>query len=306
MTLSMMNTKLIVIVGATGSGKTDLSIKLAQHFNAPIISTDSRQIFRNMAIGTAYPTPEQLNTVKHYFIARYDPTHSYTCGDYESEAITLLEQLFSQYSTVIAVGGSGLYIDALCNGMDSLPNRDEALRKELNERLKEHGLQNLLDQLCRLDPEYFQKVDRNNPKRVMRALEVCLQTGMPYSTLRSGNQVQRSFDIIKVGTLMPREVLYERINRRVDQMIEDGLENEARALYPLRDLNALQTVGYREMFGYFDSTISREQAINLIKQNTRRYAKRQMTWFGRDKQISWFDPADVKAIIGYLQSAFCK
>lgn len=301
-----MNTKLITIVGATGSGKTDLSVKLAQHFNAPIISADSRQIFRNMAIGTAYPTQEQLNIVKHYFIARYDPTHSYTCGDYESEAIALLEQLFSKHHTVIAVGGSGLYIDALCNGMDSLPSRDEALRSELNSRLENYGLQNLLDQLCELDPEYYQKVDRNNPKRVIRALEVCLQTGMPYSTLRSGSRVERSFDIIKIGTLVPREVLYDRINNRVDQMIEDGLEAEARALYPLRDLNALQTVGYREMFEYFDGTISREQAIDLIKQNTRRYAKRQMTWFGRDKQISWFTPTDIQAITGYLQSAFCK
>lgn len=297
---------LIVIVGATGSGKTDLGITLAKHFNSVIISADSRQIFRNMAIGTAYPSPEQLAAVRHYFIASHEPSDHYTCGRYESNALALLDQLFENHKVVVAVGGSGLYIDALCNGMDSLPDVDPELRSSLELRLRQNGLSDLCEELQRLDPEYYKKVDRNNPKRVFRALEVCLQTGLPYSSLRSGNRAQRNFDIIKIGTLMPRDVLYERINRRVDLMIEAGLEAEARALYPLRELNSLQTVGYRELFDYFDGTTTRDKAIELIKRNSRHYAKRQMTWFGRDDSIMWLDPNDIPAIYKRLNAAFCK
>ena len=211
---------LIVIVGATGSGKTDLSIRVAQHFKAPILSADSRQLFKGMPIGTAQPTVEQLETVQHYFIATQELSTLYTCGQYEKEALELLGKLFLKYQVVVLVGGSGLYIDALCNGMDNLPASDPALRASLVERYEQYGLANLTEELRHLDPDYYSQVDLNNPNRVMRALEVCLQTGRPYSQQRSGRRIDRNFRIIKIGTHRPREILYERINRRVDQMMK--------------------------------------------------------------------------------------
>lgn len=293
---------LIVIAGATGSGKTDLSIEIARHFGAPIISTDSRQFFRGMSVGTAQPSADQLASVQHYFVANKDITEHYTCGKYEQEAVALLDTLFENLPIVVAVGGSGLYIDALCNGMDDLPDIDPVLRADLSVRLAQSGLEPLQEQLRELDPAYYDRVDRSNPKRVIRALEVCLQTGKPYSELRSGQPKQRNFDVIKIGVAMDRDLLYDRINRRVDMMIEAGLEVEARVLYPHKDLNALQTVGYREMFDYFASKCSREEAIAMIKQNSRRYAKRQMTWFNRDTQITWFDPNDVCRIEKHIEN----
>lgn len=284
---------LIVIVGPTGSGKTDMSIEIARRFGAPIISTDSRQFFKGMAIGTAQPSEDQLSAVKHYFIANKPITEHYTCGKYEQEALELLDELFLQREVVVAVGGSGLYIDALCNGMDSLPDIDPDLREDLARRLNSEGIEPLVDQLQELDPSFYEVVDRSNPKRVLRALEVCLQTGRPYSELRSGEAKERPFNIIKIGVNMDRAVLYDRINRRVDMMIEAGLEAEARALYPFRDLNSLQTVGYREIFDYFDDTITLCEAIELIKRNSRRYAKRQMTWFNRDASTRWFSPKEI-------------
>ena len=299
----MMSTKtLIVVVGATGSGKTDLSLRLATHFSAPILSTDSRQVYRGIPIGTAQPTAEQLAAVEHHFIASHELTDNFNCGEYETQALARLEELFRKHDYVVAVGGSGLYIQALCEGMDNLPQADEELRKTLSERLKSEGIESLLADLQRLDPTYYEQIDRQNPSRVLRAVEVCLQTGQPYSLLRTGEKRERDFSIVKVGIDWERETLYDRINRRVDIMVDEGLEAEARAVYHLRHLNSLQTVGYREMFEYFDGTITREEAIELIKRNSRRYAKRQMTWFRRDEEIRWFSPEEFDSMVDFLEN----
>lgn len=294
---------LVVIVGPTGSGKTDISIEIARRLGAPIISTDSRQVFRNMAIGTAQPTPEQLAAVRHYFIADREVSDDYNAGRFEREALELLEHLFTQHKYVVAVGGSGLYVDALCRGFDNLPQADPELRSKLEQKLRNEGLSALLDDLQKLDPQYYDMVDRNNPSRVLRAVEVCMQTGIPYSAQRSGTVAERPFHIVKLGVTMPRDILYDRINRRVDLMIEAGLEEEARRLYHLKGLNALMTVGYREMFDYFDGNISRDEAIELIKRNTRRYAKRQMTWFSKDKEINWLG-TDANIFYNFLTEKF--
>lgn len=294
--------RLLVVVGPTGSGKTDLSIRLALHYGAPILSTDSRQVYRGMPIGTAQPSVDQLQAVEHHFIASHDLTDNLNCGEYEVQALARLEELFADYDWVVAVGGSGLYVRALCEGMDDLPQADEPLRRELERRLAEEGLGALAEELRELDPEYCRTADLNNPARVMRALEVCLQTHMPYSRQRTGERRPRPFEIVKIGIDLPRDVLYDRINRRVDRMLADGLEAEARALYPYRELNALKTVGYREFFDYFDGRIGYDEAVELIKRNSRRYAKRQLTWFRRDSEIRWFAPDDDAAIIAYVGS----
>ena len=293
----MSTKRLLVIVGPTGSGKTDLSIRLAGHYAAPILSTDSRQVYRGMPIGTAQPTFDQLQAVEHHFIASHDIKDYLSCGEYEVQALARLEKLFAGHDYVVAVGGAGLYVRALCEGMDDLPQADENLRRELAARLRTEGLEALAGQLRTLDPDYYAVVDRSNPARVVRALEVCLQTGLPYSRLRTGRRRKRDFDIVKVGVDMPRGELYDRINRRVDRMLADGLEAEARAVYPYRSLNALQTVGYRE---FFDGRISYDEAVELIKRNSRRYAKRQLTWFRRDGEIRWFRPDETDAIISYI------
>ena len=303
--MTMSTKTLIVIAGPTGSGKTDLSICVAEHYHCPIISTDSRQFYRGIPIGTAQPEPEQLERVEHHFIASHELTDDFNCGAYEVAALKRLEELFEQEDYVVAVGGSGLYVKALCEGMDDLPEVEPALRNELAERLKNEGLDSLAEQLRELDPAFYEVVDRKNPARVLRALEVCISTGKPYSSLRTGVKRQRPFNIVKIGVNMDRAVLYERIDRRVDMMIEAGLEQEARNVYHLRHLNSLQTVGYREMFDYFDGTISREEAIELIKRNSRRYAKRQLTWFGRDGEIEWFLPTETEKIIEYIDSKVC-
>ena len=294
--------RLLVVVGPTGSGKTDLSIRLALHYGAPILSTDSRQVYRGMPIGTAQPSVDQLQAVEHHFIASHDLTDNLNCGEYEVQALARLEELFADHDWVVAVGGSGLYVRALCEGMDDLPQADEPLRRELERRLAEEGLGALAEELRELDPEYCRTADLNNPARVMRALEVCLQTHMPYSRQRTGERRPRPFEIVKIGIDLPRDVLYDRINRRVDRMLADGLEAEARALYPYRELNALKTVGYREFFDYFDVRIGYDEAVELIKRNSRRYAKRQLTWFRRDSEIRWFAPDDDAAIIAYVGS----
>ena len=293
--------RLIVIVGATGSGKTDLSIGVAEHFGAPIISTDSRQFYRGMAIGTAQPTAGQRARVEHHLVDCLDVTEDFNCGAYERVALERLAELFEKHDTVVAVGGSGLYVKALCEGMDDLPDAEPALRAELMQRLENEGLASLVEQLRELDEVYYNEVDRCNPQRVLRAVEVCLTTGQPYSSLRKGGSKQRDFEIVKVGIDYPREELYDRINRRVDMMMEDGLEAEARAMLPQRHLNALQTVGFSELFDYFDGTISKEDAVELIKRNSRRYAKRQMTWFRRDKDIRWFEKPTAEAVVAYLE-----
>lgn len=295
--------RLLVIVGPTGSGKTDLSIRLARHYGAPILSTDSRQFYRGMAIGTAQPDPDQLQAAEHHFIASHDLNEDLNCGSYEMQALSCLEKLFAEHDWVIAVGGSGLYVRALCEGMDDLPQADPELREALSRRLETEGVDALAAELRTLDPAYYARVDRKNPARVMRALEVCLQTGRPYSEQRTGVRRPRPFGIVKVGVDLPREELYARIDRRVDRMVADGLEAEARALYPYRMLNALQTVGYREFFDYFDGRTSYEEAVSLIKRNSRRYAKRQLTWFRRDPEIRWFGPWDDAAIIAHADAA---
>ena len=302
---TMMSSKrgtLIVVVGPTGSGKSALAVKLATHLCAPIISTDSRQVFRGMPIGTAQPTREELAAAKHYFIADRKVEDDFNCGKYETEALALLERLFTENDYVVAVGGSGLYVQALCEGMDDLPDADPALRENLKQRLEREGLESLVVELRTLDPAYAEEVDLCNPARVMRALEVCLATGRPYSEQRKGVTAERPFNIVKIGTDMPRDVLYDRINRRVDMMVEEGLEAEARTMYPKRHLNALQTVGYREFFEYFDGNCSFEEAVELVKRNSRRYAKRQLTWFRRDAQTAWFNPSDLDAILEYINS----
>lgn len=296
----MSRRRLVVIVGPTGAGKTDMSIRIARHYGAPILSTDSRQFYRGLAIGTAQPSQEQLEAAEHHFIASHDITQNLSCGQYEVQALARLEELFASHEIVVAVGGSGLYVRALCEGMDELPQVDEALRRELTERLRRDGLESLTTELHKLDPVYYEAVDRSNPARVVRALEVCLQTGRPYSMQRTGARRQRPFEIVKAGIDLPREELYDRIDRRVDRMLADGLEAEARSMYPYRHLNALQTVGYREFFDFFDGSISRDEAVERIKRNSRRYAKRQLTWFRRDPQVRWFGLDDTQAIIEYV------
>ena len=301
-TMSSKQPTLIVIVGPTGSGKTSLAVTLARHYSAPIISTDSRQFYRGLPIGTAQPTAEELSLAEHHFIADRDVDDDFNSGRYEQEALTRLDELFKRHDVVVAVGGSGLYIQALCEGMDNLPEANEELRQSLKQRLEREGIEPLFDELRRLDADYAEVVDRHNPARIMRALEVCITSGKPYSEQRKGEKQQRPFRIVKIGTDLPRDVLYERINLRVDMMISQGLEAEARAMLAKRELNSLQTVGYREMFDYFDGNCSLDEAIELIKRNSRRYAKRQLTWFRRDAEIAWFSPHDIEPIISHIDA----
>ncbi len=302
--MTMSTKRLIVIVGPTGSGKTDLSITVAEYFHAPIISTDSRQFYRGIPIGTAQPDAEQLQRVEHHFIASRELTDDFNCGAYEAEALQSLGQLFQKHDVVVAVGGSGLYVKALCEGMDNMPEVTPELRESLAQRLSEEGLEALCEELRERDSEFYEQVDLKNQARVVRALEVCIASGRPYSSFRTGERRKRNFDIIKIGVDMPREELYERIDRRVDIMMEQGLEQEARSVSHLRHLNSLQTVGYREMFDYFDGITTREEAIELIKRNSRRYAKRQLTWFRRDEEIAWFNPKESEKIVEYINQRF--
>ncbi len=290
-----------MIVGPTGSGKTALSIALARRLGVPIISTDSRQMYQGMAIGTAQPSAEELAVATHYFIADRPVTAQLSAGAYEREALALLDKLFLSHSMVIAVGGSGLYVDALCQGFDDLPTAPPELRRELTERLAAEGLEPLVEELRQLDPDYWEVVDRSNPARVLRALEVCKASGEPYSSFRSGRHTERPFRIVKIGVEMAREELYARIDRRVEQMMEAGLEAEARALWPMKELNALQTVGYKELFDHFEGRCTLEEAVELIKRNSRRYAKRQLTWFRRDEAIHWLAHNEVDKAIEIIE-----
>lgn len=250
-----------------------------------------------MSIGTAKPTAEEMDGVKHYFIDSLSITDSYNVGKYETEVITLLEELFKKHEQVIIVGGSGLYINAICNGIDNLPEADTATRKKVENILKTEGIASLQKLLKSLDPTYYEKVDKNNPQRLSRAVEVCLSTGKTYSSLRTGTKIKRNFNIIKIGLNSARDLLYERINARVDIMMQNGLLNEVEALLPNKHLNALQTVGYKELFSYLEKEIDLETAVGLIKQNTRRFAKRQLTWFRKDEDIEWFQTDEVEAIV---------
>ncbi len=283
-----MPKKLIVILGPTGVGKTDYSISRALEAGSPVISCDSRQIYKEMRIGTAVPEPEQLAAVPHYFIQTRSIRDIYTAGDYERDALSLIEQLFSEgHDTLIMTGGSMMYIDAVCNGLDNLPEVPLLLREQLMNCLDTEGVEALATQLKELDPETYASIDRSNGQRVVRALEVCIYTGEPFSSFKTGLSKQRSFEIEKIGLVRPREELYERINLRVDRMMEQGLVEEARGLLPYRDLPALQTVGYRELFRHFDGEYDLSKAVELIKRNSRHYAKRQLTWWRRDDRIRW-------------------
>lgn len=279
--------KLSIVLGPTGVGKTELAIDMALSAASPVISCDSRQIFKEMKIGTAPPSSEQLSAVKHYFIFSHSVADYYTAGRYEIEALALLEELFKTHNHLIMAGGSGLYIDALCNGLDDFPPADQLLRERLMSRLENEGLPSLVDELMQVDEKACEFVELANPQRVVRALEVSLQTGRPYSLWRSNKKKQRPFEIEKIGLSRPREQLYQRIDRRVDSMIEAGLEKEVRSLEKWRSMPALRTVGYREFFDCFEGKHDRDTAITLIKRNTRHYAKRQMTWWARDKEINW-------------------
>lgn len=298
MTTTTTNNRLIVIQGPTGVGKTGVGIRLARQYRIPILSADSRQVYREMRIGTAVPTPDELRQADHFFIQNKSIHESFTAGDYEREALQLLEnELFPKTSNVLVVGGSGLYVDALLKGFDPLPDNDP----ELREQLSNTPLEELLAELRESDPVYYEQVDRSNPQRVIRAIEVCRATGRPYAELRTGETKTRPFDVVKIGiNLEDRNALYERINRRVDAMVAEGLEEEARRLYSFRQLPALQTVGYREWFDYFDGKTTREEAIELIKRNTRHYAKRQLTWLRRDPRIRWFAPDAVEEMTQYI------
>lgn len=292
----MMNT-LVVLVGPTGVGKTDLSIALAKHLDSPIISSDSRQFYKELLVGTAPPTPQQLAEVKHYFIHSRSIVDDYTSGKFELDALALLAELFKTHNRLLMVGGSGLYIDAVCQGIDAIPETASQLRFDIMKRLENEGLQSLQQELQKLDPITYSEIDINNPQRVMRALEVCITTGERYSDLKQIKAKKRDFNVIKIGLNRNREELYERINLRVNKMLEDGLLEEAKALYPQRNLNALKTVGYKELFDYFDGTITLEKAIELIRRDSRRYAKRQLTWFARYDDIHWFHPEEVAKVI---------
>lgn len=291
---------LIVLTGPTAIGKTELAIEVAKHFNTEIISADSRQFYKEMSIGIAKPTEAELQGVSHHFVGHLSVTDYYNVSRFEQDVLRLLDRLFKKHDYVVMAGGSGLYIDAVCHGIDEFPDADEKLRAKLNKTLAEQGIEALRQKLKELDPEYYKAVDRNNPKRLMRAIEVCMLTGKKYSELRKKESPERDFRILKIGLNTEREKLFERINRRVDKMIQAGLIDEVRSLEKYRHLNALNTVGYKEIFAFLDGIYSREKAIEKIKTNTRRYAKRQLTWFRRDEEIHWYEPAESRWIIDFI------
>jgi len=298
--LTIKTNFLIVIAGPTAVGKTDLCIKLAKKFNTSIISSDSRQFFREMNIGTAKPNEKELKEVKHYFVNQLSIHDSYDVRKFEIDALKLLEQLFENQKCVIMTGGSGLYIDAVCQGFDEIPAVDPQIRDDLNEIYQTFGIDHLKELLFHADPEYFDTVDQNNPHRLIRALEVYRGTGKPFSSYREKKLIERPFTVLKIGLQRDREELYSRINERMDQMIGQGLFEEANDLFSLKELNALQTVGYTEIFGYLEGKHDRDEAIRLLKRNSRRYAKRQMTWFRRDEAYTWFHPSQTDQIIDFI------
>jgi tRNA dimethylallyltransferase len=295
---------LIIILGPTASGKTELAIKVAKWLATEIISADSRQFYNELTIGTAKPSLQQLAEVKHHFIGHISITDNYNISRFEQDANRLLEELFLSHETVVMTGGSGLYIDAVCHGIDDQPEHDPAVRDFLAAEYKAKGIDFLRNELLRLDPVYHREVDLSNPNRLMRALEVCMMTGKPYSSYRLGKRKQRNFRIVKIGIDISREELVKRINLRVDDMISRGLEEEARANYSFRHLNALNTVGYKEMFEFIDGNCSMEEAVEKIRINTRRYAKRQMTWFRKDPEIIWIKPENEKELQELFRNDF--
>lgn len=298
-----MNKKLIVIVGPTGVGKTELCLQIAEHLNIPIVNADSRQIFSEIPIGTAAPTPEQQQRVKHYFVGNHHLDDYYSASLYEEDVMQLLtDNLFNTSDVALMSGGSMMYIDAVCNGIDDIPTIDDNTREWMKQRLETEGLPRLVEELKLLDPEHWKIVDRNNPRRVVHALEICHMTGKTYTSFRQNAKKQRPFDIIKIGLNRDREELYNRINARVLQMFDEGLVDEALAVYDKRGLNSLNTVGYKETFEYLDGLITIDQCIFNIQSNSRRYCRKQQTWFKRDKNIMWFHPDNIKEIINYIDN----
>lgn len=298
-----MNKKLIVIVGPTGVGKTELCLQIAEHLNIPIVNADSRQIFSEIPIGTAAPTPEQQQRVKHYFVGNHHLDDYYSASLFEEDVMQLLtDNLFNTSDVALMSGGSMMYIDAVCNGIDDIPTIDDNTREWMKQRLETEWLPRLVEELKLLDPEHWKIVDRNNPRRVVHALEICHMTGKTYTSFRQNAKKQRPFDIIKIGLNRDREELYNRINARVLQMFDEGLVDEALAVYDKRGLNSLNTVGYKETFEYLDGFITIDQCIFNIQSNSRRYCRKQQTWFKRDKNIMWFHPDNIKEIINYIDN----
>ena len=295
---------LIVITGPTAVGKTALCLDLAQHFGIPIINADSRQIYKELKIGTASPTDEQLAKVKHYFVGTLSLNDYYSASLFEQQTLEILEREFAKSDYALMAGGSMMYIDAVCNGIDDIPTVDDVTRETLKSRLANEGLEPLVEELRHLDPEYYEIVDKQNPRRVVHGLEICLMTGKPYTSFRKREKKQRPFRIIKIGLNRDREELYNRINLRVDQMMDEGLLDEARNLYPMRHMNALNTVGYKEMFAYLDGKWTLEEAVERIKGDTRRYARKQLTWYKKDEQIRWFHPDEKDNIISYISQDY--
>ena len=292
--------KLIVITGPTAVGKTDLCMEIARQFDIPIINADSRQLFRQLPIGTAQPTKEQLAQVRHYFVGTLDIQDYYSASKYEQDVMKLLQQLFSDSEYALLSGGSMMYIDAVCNGIDDIPTIREDIREEMKRRYQEEGLEALCEDLKRLDPEHYEVVDKQNYRRVIHALEICYQTGRTYTSFRTQQKKERPFNIVKIGLNRDREELYQRINQRVDEMMENGLLDEVRGLYDKRSVNALNTVGYKELFDYLDGRWPLEEAVERIKGNTRRYARKQLTWFKRDENVKWFHPDQQLEIMNYI------
>lgn len=296
-----MNKNLIVLLGPTGVGKTELSLRIAEQLNSPIINADSRQIYAGIPIGTAAPTPEQLARVKHYFVGKLSLSDYYSAAQYESDVLHLLEEeLFPKHNHIVLSGGSMMYIDAVCRGIDDIPTIDDETRQLLLDKYQNEGLESLGQELKLLDPEYYSKVDIKNPKRVIHALEICYMTGRTYTSFRTQNYRKRPFNIIKIGLTRDREELYSRINQRVEEMVKEGLIDEVKSVYSLRHYNSLNTVGYKEMFRYLDGEWSLKFAMEKIKQNSRIYSRKQMTWFRRDEEITWFHPEEEAKISDFI------
>lgn len=298
-----MRNKLFVLIGPTGVGKTELSLSMAEFLRTPIINADSRQLYKDLPIGTAAPTEAQQKRVKHYFVGTLQLTDYYSAAQFESDVISLLDVLYKEHPFALMSGGSMMYIDAVCNGIDDIPTVDKETRDLIMERYQQEGLARLSNELRLLDPDYYAIVDLKNPKRILHALEICYMTGKPYSSFRTHIKKERPFEIIKIGLRREREELYERINRRVDEMIQDGLVEEARKVMGYRYTNALNTVGYKEIFQYIDGNWSLEEAVEKIKQNTRIYSRKQMTWYKKDSEIHWFHPDNDKEIKKFLEIA---
>lgn len=291
---------LVVILGPTGVGKTEICMRIAEHFNIPVINADSRQVFSEIPIGTAAPTKEQMERVKHYFVGTLHLTDYYSASKYEEDVIKLTSELFKEKDIALLTGGSMMYIDAVCNGIDDIPTIDAKTRQTLKDRYEKEGLDALCEELKQLDPEYYAIVDRKNPKRVVHALEICCMTGRTYTSFRKQEKKKRPFNIIKIGINRPREELYYRINKRVDCMMRDGLLEEARKVYSLKGINALNTVGYKELFEFFENRYTLDEAVERIRCDSRRYCRKQLTWFRKDSNIHWYNPNEIEEIIKFI------